>query len=73
MIIQKMNFMATTCTDSHTFLVKTQQNGLGLTLKFRSKVKFENIFKFLGLGYDFLYPGNTIFCSKTNGKEVIEH
>jgi hypothetical protein len=37
-------------------------------LKFRSKVKFENILKFLG--YDFLYP---IFCSKTNCKEVIEH
>jgi hypothetical protein len=25
------------------------------------------------LGYDFVYPGNTIFCSKTKSKEVIEH
>jgi hypothetical protein len=56
-----MNFIATTGTDLHTFLVKNQQIDLALTLKFRSKVKFENIFKFLG--YDFLYLVNTIFCN----------
>jgi hypothetical protein len=47
-----MNFIATTGTDLHTFLVLNQQNDLSLTLKLRSKVNFENIFKFLG--YDFL-------------------
>jgi hypothetical protein len=40
-----------------------------MTLKYRSKVKYEYISSFLG--YDFLYPDNTIFCSKTNSKEVI--
>jgi hypothetical protein len=59
-----MNFIDSTGTDLHTFLVLNQQCGVSLTLKFRSKVKFENIFKFLV--YDFLYPVNTIFCSKTN-------
>jgi hypothetical protein len=30
-----------------------------------------NIARFIG--YDFLYPRNTIFCSITHSKEVIEH
>jgi hypothetical protein len=57
-LIIKMKFIATTGTDLHTFLVENQQINLVLTLKFRSKVKFENILKFFG--YDFLYPVNTI-------------
>jgi hypothetical protein len=31
-----------------------------LTLKFRSEVKYENIYEFLG--YDFLYTVNTLFA-----------
>jgi hypothetical protein len=59
--------MATSLTELQTFLVQNQQIGLSLTLKFRST---KQIFEFLG--YDFLYPGNTIFCSKTNSNKVIE-
>jgi hypothetical protein len=42
-----------------------------LTLMFRSKFKYEDIFEFLG--FDFLYPVNTNFCSQINSKVVIEH
>jgi hypothetical protein len=45
------------------------QHGLSLTLKFRAKVKFENIFKFLG--YDFLYHFNTIFALKPIVKKLL--
>jgi hypothetical protein len=38
-------------------------------LKFRSKVIFENIFQFLG--YDFLYPVNTIFVLKPIVKKLL--
>jgi hypothetical protein len=66
-----MNFIATSITELQTFIVQNQQIDLGLTLKCRSKVKYELIYEFLG--YEFLYPDNTFFCSKTNSKEVIEH
>jgi hypothetical protein len=64
-----MNFVATTGTDLHTFLMWSQQIDLGLTLKFRSNVKFENISKFLG--YDFLKPVNTIFALKPIVKKLL--
>jgi hypothetical protein len=38
-------------------------------LLFRSKVNFENIFKFLG--FDFLYPVNTIFAQKPIAKKLL--
>jgi hypothetical protein len=66
-----MRFIVTTFFKLQTFLVQNQQICLGLTLKFRSKVKYEQIFEFLA--YDFIYPVNTIFFSNTNSKEVIEH
>jgi hypothetical protein len=44
---------------------------LFFSLKYRSKVKHGYILRFLG--YDFLYPGNTNFCSKTKSIEVIYH
>jgi hypothetical protein len=53
------------------FKTKKKHLELGLTLKYRSKVKHEYISGFLG--YFFQYPVNTIFRSKTNSKEVIEH
>jgi hypothetical protein len=64
-----MNFISTTSTDLQTFLVYSQQNGISLTLKFRSKVKFENIFKFLG--YDFLYHVNTFIALKLIVKKLL--
>jgi hypothetical protein len=53
-----MNFIATAINE-----FQNKQIYLGLTLKIMSKVKYEQIFEFLG--HDFLYPGNSIFLSKT--------
>jgi hypothetical protein len=69
--MRNMRFIVARFFKFQTFQVRNQQIDLGLTLKFRSKVKYEQIIDFLG--YDCLYPVNTIFCSKTYSKQVIEH
>jgi hypothetical protein len=67
----KISFITIPFFKLQTFKVQNQHCDLCLTLKYKSKVKYEHIFKFLR--YNFLYPVNTILCSKTNNKEVIEH
>ena len=69
--MRKMRFIVARVFKFQTIEVRNQQIDLGLILKFRSKVKYEQILDFLG--YDCLYPVNTIFCSKIYSKQVIEH
>jgi hypothetical protein len=44
-----MNFIATSITELQTFKVQNQQIDLGLTMKCRSKVKYERIFNSLSV------------------------
>jgi hypothetical protein len=70
-IMKYMRFIVTSFLSYRHFKSKINESALVWPWNLGQRSKLKTFFKFLW--YDFLYPVNTISCSKTNSKEVIEH